>query len=70
MIESVGTMESQMLAYNLEKKKILAEIDKIDEARVKTKDMISRRRRLEVELQNNEKKIDHVRAELKKMKVM
>lgn len=59
-----------MLAYNLEKKKILAEIDKIDEARVKTKDMISRRRRLEVELQNNEKKIDHVRAELKKMKVM
>lgn len=70
MIESVGTMESQMLAYNLEKKKILAEIDKIDEARVKTKEMISRRRRLEVELQNNEKKIDHVRAELKKMKVM
>lgn len=48
MIESVGTRESQMLAYNLEKKKILAEIDKIDEARVKTKDMISRRRRLEV----------------------
>lgn len=39
-------MEGQMLAYNMEKKKILAEIDKIDETRVKTKDMISRRRRL------------------------
>lgn len=48
MIESVGTMESQMLACNVERKKILGEIDKIDETRVKTKEMISRRRRLEV----------------------
>lgn len=70
MIESVGTMESQMLGCNLEKKKILAEIDKIDETRIKTKEMISKRRRLEVELQNQERKLEHVRAELKKMKVM
>lgn len=48
MIESVGTMESQMLNCNMEKKKILAEIDKIDETRIKTKEMISKRRRLEV----------------------
>jgi translation initiation factor IF-1 len=32
--------------------------------------MISKRRRLEVELQNQERKLDHVRGELKKMKVM
>jgi hypothetical protein len=30
MIESVGSMESQMLNCNLEKKRILSEIDKID----------------------------------------
>lgn len=45
-------------------------MDKIDETRVKTKDMISRRRRLEVELQNQEKKLENIRNELKKMKVM
>jgi len=48
----------------------LAEIDKIDETRIKTKDMISKRRRLEVELQNQERKLEHIRCELKKMKVM
>jgi chromosome segregation ATPase len=70
MIESVGSMESQMLGCNMEKKKILAEMDKIDETRVKTKEMISRRRRLEVELQNQERRLDHIKNELKKMKVM
>jgi len=70
MIESVTVMESQMLACNLEKKKILAEMDKIDETKVKTKEMISRRRRLEVELQNQERKLEHIKSELKKMKVL
>lgn len=70
MIESVGSLESQMLAANLERKKVLAEMDKIDETRVKTKEMIARRRRLEVELQNLERRQEHVRTELKKMKVM
>lgn len=46
IIEGVGTMESQMLAHNMEKKRIISEIDRIDETRVKTKDMITRRRRL------------------------
>ena len=63
-------MESQMLSCNLQKKKILADIDRIDETRVKTKEMISKRRRLEIQLQNNERKMDNIRGELKKMKVM
>jgi len=46
MIESVGSMESQMLNCNVERRKILAEMDKIDETRIKTKDMVSKRRRL------------------------
>jgi hypothetical protein len=46
-----------MLACNVERKKILSQIDKIDETRIKTKDMISKRRRLEVELQSQEKKL-------------
>ena len=54
----------------MQKKRLLSEIDKIDETRVKTKDMISKRRRLEVELQNNESKIEKIRNQLKKMKVM
>jgi hypothetical protein len=70
MIESVTVMESQMLACNLERKKILAEMDRIDETKIKTKDMISRRRRLEVELQNQERKLEHIKSELKKMKVL
>jgi hypothetical protein len=41
-----------MLNCNTEKRRILAEIDKIDGTRVKTKDMVSKRRKLEIELQN------------------
>ena len=47
MISNVSEMESQMLACNLERKRLVAEIDRIDETRVKTKDMVSRRRKLE-----------------------
>ena len=70
MISNVSEMESQMLACNLERKRLVAEIDRIDETRVKTKDMISRRRKLEGELQSEEKKLERIRGEMKKMKVI
>lgn len=45
-------------------------MDRIDETKIKTKEMISRRRRLEVELQSQDRRLEHIKAELKKMKVM
>ena len=44
-------METALLNCNLERKKILAEIDKIDDTKVKTRELIGKRRRLEDELQ-------------------
>jgi hypothetical protein len=41
-----------MLNCNIEKRRILAEIDKIDGTRIKTKDMVSKRKKFEIELQN------------------
>ena len=50
MIEEVGDMETILTNCNLEKKKILTELDRIDDTRIKTKDIINRRRRLEDDL--------------------
>ena len=63
-------MENEMLSCKVEKKRIVGEIDRIDQAKVKTKDMISRRRKLEGDLANQEKKIDRIKSQLKRMKVM
>lgn len=51
MINSVTDMERILLTNNMEKKRILSEIDRIDDTKVKTRDMIAKRRRLEEELQ-------------------
>ena len=37
MIEEVGTMETAMLNCNVEKRRIMSEIDRIDETKIKTK---------------------------------
>ena len=50
-----------MLTYNTEKKRILAEMDKIDDTKMKTKELISRRRRLEDEANIQENKIKRVK---------
>ena len=70
IISEVGEMETALLNCNLEKKRIQQELDKIDNVKIKTKDIISKRRRLEVELQNEEEKLGHVKIQLKKLKVI
>ena len=70
MLSQVGDLEADLLNYNMEKKKILAEMDKIDDTKMKTKDMINRRRRLEDEANIQDNKIKRVKEELRKMKAL
>lgn len=63
-------METVLLSCNLEKKKILAEMDKIDDTKVKNRQMINRRRRLEDDLRYQEDKIFKIKEQLKKMKAL
>ncbi len=49
---------------------MLAEMDKIDDTKVKTKDMINKRRKLEDQISSQENKIKRVKDELRKMKAM
>ena len=46
MLSQVGELEADLLSYNMQKKRMLAEMDKIDDTKVKTKDMINKRRKL------------------------
>lgn len=46
ILDQVGELEQDLLSFNTEKKKLLNEMDKIDDTKVKTREMISRRRRL------------------------
>lgn len=70
MLSQVGDLEADLLSYNMEKKKILNEMDKIDDTKVKTKEMISRRRKLEEEATMQDDRIRRVKEELKKMKAL
>lgn len=45
-------------------------MDKIDDTKMKTKDMINRRRRLEDEANIQDNKIKRVKEELRKMKAL
>jgi len=46
MLSQVGNIETSLLNFNMEKKKMQTEIDKIDDTKVKTKELITRRRKL------------------------
>ena len=54
MLSQVGDLEQNLLNCNLEKKKMLTQMDKIDATKVKTKDMINKRRRLDDQLTNQQ----------------
>ena len=47
MINEVGDLENALLNCNLERRKIVNEIDRIDDTKIKTKDIIGKRRKLE-----------------------
>ena len=47
MLDRVGVLEKEILAFGLERKKILTEMDKIDNMKVKTKEIIYRRRQID-----------------------
>lgn len=70
MLSQVGELEADLLSYNMQKKRMLAEMDKIDDTKVKTKDMINKRRKLEDQISSQENKIKRVKDELRKMKAM
>lgn len=57
MLSQVGELEADLLSYNLEKKRMLQEMDKIDDTKVKTKDMIAKRRKLENEITAQDNRI-------------
>lgn len=61
-------MECALFHCNLERKKLKAEIDKVDESKVKTRDMAVRRNKLEEELTFQEEKIKKVKEELEKLR--
>ena len=46
-INELGTLENTLLQCNITKNKLLTEIDKIDGTKVKTNELIARRRKLE-----------------------
>lgn len=50
-----------MLNLNTEKKRMITELDRIDDTKVKTKDMISKRRRLEDEIKAQDEHIKKVK---------
>lgn len=70
MLFQVGELEADLLSYNMQKKKMLAQMDKIDDTKVKTKDMINKRRKLEDQISSQENKIKRVKDELRKMKAL
>ncbi len=70
MLSQVGELEADLLSYNMQKKRMLAEMDKIDDTKVKTKDMINKRRKLEDQISSQENKIKRVKDELRKMKAL
>ena len=70
MLSQVGELEADLLSYNMQKKRMLAEMDKIDDSKVKTKDMINKRRKLEDQISSQENKIKRVKDELRKMKAL
>ena len=49
---------------------MLTEMDRIDDTKVKTKEMISRRRKLEEDLGREEEKIKRAKEQLRKAKVL
>lgn len=46
MLSRVGELESDLLGLNKEKKRMLSELDRIEGTKVKTKEMIGKRRKL------------------------